>query len=110
LVSSKTQLPIVHSLDRPDKANNVEMLVVLCLLIVDFAYNQLHSHRWTEAQLTILVKLLDQARPFPPELVGTGQTSVSTTHGQAVDAEFDEVMCGLQSAFTSTDWQRQTQV
>lgn len=53
---------------------------------------------------TILVELVDQTGPFASELVGTRQTSITTTNGQAVDTERDQVLSRLQSSFSSSDF------
>lgn len=52
----------------------------------------------------ILQQLFDEGRPFFPQHVGTGQRTVSSTDGEAVDPEMNEVLSGLESTFAGSDW------
>lgn len=53
---------------------------------------------------TLREKGLDRRRPLSPEEVGTGQTSVSSTNDQAVDALLDKMQSGELSSFGRPDW------
>lgn len=52
---------------------------------------------------TLREKGLDRRRPLAPEEVGTGQTSVSSTNDQAVDALLDKMQSGELSPFGRSD-------
>ena len=52
----------------------------------------------------ILQQLFDERRPFFPQHIGTGQRTVSSTDGEAIDSEMNEVLSGLESTFAGSDW------
>jgi hypothetical protein len=81
--------PPTDSLDRTDQSDNVQMPISLRLNLAD---------------PLILQQLLDERRPFFPQHVGTGQRTVSSTDGEAVDPEMNEVLGGFESTFAGSDW------
>jgi hypothetical protein len=83
------QFATKHSLDRSDKTDNVEVAVSLELLLADIA---------------VRGELFDESRPLLAEHVGTGERSVTSTHGQAVNAIDDEVTSSAETTLARADW------
>lgn len=52
---------------------------------------------------TVAGQLLQQPAPLRLEDVGPGETAVPADHTQAGDAQLNQVTCGLQAAFPSTE-------
>ena len=52
---------------------------------------------------TVAGQLLQQHAPLRLEDVGPGETAVPADHTQAGDAQLNQVTCGLQAAFPSTE-------
>lgn len=78
-------------LDGADQSNDIQMRISIRLFTRD---------------PVILQQFRYQARPFSSKLVRTGQGTVSTTHGETVDTELDEVLGGLESTFSGSDCHR----
>jgi hypothetical protein len=51
-----------------------------------------------------LLQLGDERGPFFPQHVCSGQRSVSTTDGETIDPEGNQVLGGFESTFSGSDW------
>lgn len=73
----RTQAELTHS-------GNVQVFVLLRSLLIYLARIQQH---------------LDMLTPFIPKLIGTRQTSVTTTNDQRINPMFEQVMHGFRPSF-----------
>jgi hypothetical protein len=72
----------VYVLDGTDESNDVEVLVGVLLLVGDsFCGLSWVYGRAGHGGLTCLVELINERGPFSSKLVGTRQTSITTTNG-----------------------------